>query len=194
MAEIATPSFQEAIQLSDRLRDRHEVPLPIRELTNSLTGSGQGLCRGCHVEVATIAAESVAVVSQREPQLSGSSLICRRPLSSTTPGSPTVAFARCFTVGFRLRPFRKVGHSSLMHRNKATASCVDSDDDSLATLQAAERIYFPTYRCTKIGFSCMIFPSKRAAIHRFVLSDFRRGHHGSSQHDGKGSPDHGPGR
>ena len=38
-------------------------------------------------------------------------LICRRPPSRITPRDPSAAFARCFTVGFRLHPFRKVGHS-----------------------------------------------------------------------------------
>jgi len=52
-------------------------------------------------------------VRATRPGLSGSSLICRRPLSSTTPGSPTAAYARCFTVGVRLRPFWKVGHSQV---------------------------------------------------------------------------------
>ena len=42
-------------------------------------------------------------------------LICRCPLSPTTPESPTAARARCFTVGIRLRHIRKHGHSQLRH-------------------------------------------------------------------------------
>jgi hypothetical protein len=42
--------------------------------------------------------------------LSGSSLICRRPPSPLTPGSPSAAYARCFTDGVRFRPFWKVDH------------------------------------------------------------------------------------
>ena len=45
-----------------------------------------------------------------QPGLSGSSLICRRPPSPITPGSPSAAFARCFTDGVRFRPFWKVDH------------------------------------------------------------------------------------
>jgi hypothetical protein len=44
------------------------------------------------------------------PGLPGSSLICRRPLSPLTPGSPSAARARCFTDGVRFRPFWKVDH------------------------------------------------------------------------------------
>ena len=40
--------------------------------------------------------------------------ICRHPPSSTTPGSPTAALARCLAVDCRLRPFGKVGHSQLL--------------------------------------------------------------------------------
>ena len=43
--------------------------------------------------------------------LPGSGQICRRPLSPTTPESPAVASARCFTAGVRLRPFGGVSHS-----------------------------------------------------------------------------------
>ena len=46
VAKVATPSFQEAIHLVDQLRDRHEVPLPGRELANALSGSGQRLVEG----------------------------------------------------------------------------------------------------------------------------------------------------
>ncbi len=42
-----------------------------------------------------------------------SRLIFRRPLSPTTPESPTDACARCFAAGFRLRLIWKVGHSHL---------------------------------------------------------------------------------
>ena len=45
--------------------------------------------------------------------------ICRHPPSSTTPGSPAAARARCFAAGCRLRPFRKVGHSQLLGFNEA---------------------------------------------------------------------------
>ena len=45
--------------------------------------------------------------------------ICRRPPSSTTPGSPTAAHARSFTVGCRLHPFGKVGRSQLLGFNEA---------------------------------------------------------------------------
>jgi hypothetical protein len=44
------------------------------------------------------------------PGLPGSSLICRRPLSPFTPGSPSAACARCFTDDVRFRQFRKVDH------------------------------------------------------------------------------------
>jgi hypothetical protein len=40
-------------------------------------------------------------------------LICRRPPSRITPRDPSVANARCFTGGIRLRLFRKVGHPHL---------------------------------------------------------------------------------
>ena len=49
--------------------------------------------------------------------LSGSSLNYRRPLSPLTPGSPSAAYARCFTDGVRFRPFWKVDHYHL--RNEA---------------------------------------------------------------------------
>ena len=45
--------------------------------------------------------------------------ICRHPPSSTTPGSPTAALARCLAVDCRLRPFGKVGHSQLLGFNEA---------------------------------------------------------------------------
>ena len=45
--------------------------------------------------------------------------ICRHPPSSTTPGSPAAARARCFAAGSRLRPFTKVGHSQLLGFNEA---------------------------------------------------------------------------
>ena len=38
-------------------------------------------------------------------------LICRRPPPPLTPGSPTVALARCFAVGMRLRHLWKDGRS-----------------------------------------------------------------------------------
>lgn len=38
-------------------------------------------------------------------------LICRRPPSPLTPGSPTAAPARCFAVGMRLHHLWKDGHS-----------------------------------------------------------------------------------
>lgn len=38
-------------------------------------------------------------------------LICWRPPSPITPGSPTTAHARCFAVGMRLHHLRKDGHS-----------------------------------------------------------------------------------
>jgi hypothetical protein len=44
-------------------------------------------------------------------------LICRRPPSPPTPGSPAAARARCFAAGIRLHLFRKDGHSHL--RNEA---------------------------------------------------------------------------
>ena len=45
--------------------------------------------------------------------------ICRHPPSSTTPGSPAAACARCFAAGSRLRPFTKVSHSQLLGFNEA---------------------------------------------------------------------------
>ncbi len=44
------------------------------------------------------------------PGLPGSSLICRRPPSPLTPGSPPAARARCFTGGVRFRHLRRVDH------------------------------------------------------------------------------------
>jgi hypothetical protein len=38
-------------------------------------------------------------------------LICRRPPSPITPGSPTAAHTRCFAVGMRLHHLWKDGHS-----------------------------------------------------------------------------------
>ena len=65
MAEITTPAFQEPVYLGDQLTDRDEGSLPARELTDSLSSSNHGLGRRSHVEVATVATETVAVVPQR---------------------------------------------------------------------------------------------------------------------------------
>ena len=68
VAEVATPSFQEAIHLVDQLRDRHEVPLPGRELANRSRARVIALVEGVMTEIAMVTAESVAVVSQCKTQ------------------------------------------------------------------------------------------------------------------------------
>ncbi len=42
-------------------------------------------------------------------------MLCRCPLSPLTPGSPTAARVRCFTVDGRLHLFWRAGHSQLRH-------------------------------------------------------------------------------
>jgi hypothetical protein len=44
-------------------------------------------------------------------------LICRRPLSPPTPGSPSAAFARCFADGVRFQLIWKADH--YQKRNEA---------------------------------------------------------------------------
>ena len=68
VAKVATPSVQKPVDLADQLRDRYEVPLPIRQLPDSLPGFAHGLGRGNHVQVTMVAAMTVAVVSQRKSQ------------------------------------------------------------------------------------------------------------------------------
>jgi hypothetical protein len=50
VAKIATPAFQEAINLGDQLIDRYERSLPVRELPDSLPSSNHGLGRRPHVD------------------------------------------------------------------------------------------------------------------------------------------------
>jgi hypothetical protein len=47
--------------------------------------------------------------------LSGSSQICRRPLSPLTPGSPSAAYARCFTDGVWFHLLWKADHCHWFH-------------------------------------------------------------------------------
>jgi hypothetical protein len=50
-----------------------------------------------------------------QPGLSGSSQIFRRPLSPLTPGSPSAAYARCFTDGVWFHLLRKADHCHWFH-------------------------------------------------------------------------------
>ncbi len=68
VTKIGTPSFQEAIHIADQLIDRYEIPLPVRELTNSLASPDQRLGCGSYAEITTVTTESVAVVSERKTQ------------------------------------------------------------------------------------------------------------------------------
>ena len=58
------------------------------------------------------------------PGLPGSWLVCRRPPSPLTPGSPSTARARCFVDGSRLRRFRAVGRSQI--------TCNEAESGSLS--------------------------------------------------------------
>ena len=50
-------------------------------------------------------------------------LICRRPPSPLTPGSPTAAITRCFTVGMRLHHLWKGGHSHKFNEAESGSRC-----------------------------------------------------------------------
>jgi hypothetical protein len=66
VAEVIPPTPEELVRVPDQIRDRNEATSRTRQFAKLVTGAGLGLRRGDHVEIATIAAMKVAVVSQRE--------------------------------------------------------------------------------------------------------------------------------
>jgi len=65
--------------------------------------------------------------------------ICRCPLSPITPESPTAASTRCFAVGNRLHPLRKLGHSHIVSRGRIGFTCVTADTFTNAGLRQPGR-------------------------------------------------------
>ena len=66
--EVSTPTLAPAVDVVDHLTDGDETPPGTGQLANAIVGTGHRLGRGKYVEIATVATEKIAVVSQRETQ------------------------------------------------------------------------------------------------------------------------------
>ncbi len=66
--EVSAPAFAPAVDVVDHLTDGDETPPGTGQLSNPIACTGHRLGRGKHVEIATVATEKIAVVSQRETQ------------------------------------------------------------------------------------------------------------------------------
>jgi hypothetical protein len=73
-------------------------------------------------------------------------LICRRPPSPITPGSPTAALAHCFAVGMRLHHLWRDGHSQMFNEAE-TGSRFRITADAFA---------FPGFRRTDYSTTCSV--------------------------------------
>jgi hypothetical protein len=68
VAEVIPPTPEVEVHVTDQIRDRDKTTSRARQFPKLVTGTGLGLRRGDHVQIATVAAVKVAVVAQRETQ------------------------------------------------------------------------------------------------------------------------------